>query len=76
VTHRILLSLAAVAASAQVPGPRTLRLDYVHTGMAAEGNFALGCVVLKGASPGPLDRWTDESREVLLLGAGPRHQIG
>jgi hypothetical protein len=75
-THRILLFLVAVAAAAQVPGPRTLRLEYVHTGMAAEENFALGCVVLEGASPGPLDRWTDESREVLLPGAGPRHQIG
>ena len=40
-THRILLFLAAVAAAAQVPGPRTLRLDYVHTGMAAEEHFAL-----------------------------------
>ena len=59
-THRILLFLAAVAAAAQVPGPRTLRLD-VHTGMAAEEHFALDGVVLEGAWPGPLDRWTDES---------------
>ena len=48
-THRILLFLAAVAAAAQVPGPRTLRLDYVHTGMAAEEHFALDGVVLEGA---------------------------
>ena len=60
-THRILLFLAAVAAAAQVPGPRTLRLDYVHTGMAAEEQFALDGVVLEGEWPGPLDRWTDES---------------
>jgi hypothetical protein len=60
-THRILLFLAAVAAAAQVPVPRTLRLDYVHTGMAAEEHFALDGVVLEGAWPGPLDRWTDES---------------
>ena len=60
-THRILLFLAAVAAAAQVPGPRTLRLDYVHTGMAAEEHFALDGVVLEGEWPGPLDRWTDES---------------
>ena len=60
-THRILLFLAAVAAAAQVPGPRTLRLDYVHTGMAAEEHFALDGAVLEGAWPGPLDRWLDES---------------
>ena len=60
-THRILLFLAAVAAAAQVPGPRTLRLDYVHTGMAAEEHFALDGVVLEGEWPGPLDRWIDES---------------
>ena len=60
-THRILLFLAAVAAAAQVPGPRTLRLDYVHTGTAAEEHFALDGVVLEGEWPGPLDRWTDES---------------
>jgi hypothetical protein len=60
-THRILLFLAAVAAAAQVPGPRTLRLDYVHTGMAAKEHFALDGVVLEGEWPGPLDRWIDES---------------
>jgi len=60
-TRRILLFLAALAAAAQVPGPRTLRLDYVHTGMAAEEHFALDGVVLEGEWPGPLDRWTDES---------------
>src|ERR1035438_10739832 len=61
-TYRILLALAAVTAAAQPPGPRTLRLDYVHTGTAAEEHFALDGVVLEGAWPGPLDRWTDESR--------------
>jgi hypothetical protein len=50
--HRILLVFAAVVAVAQVPGPRTLRLDYVHTGMVAEENFALDGVVLEGAWPG------------------------
>ena len=53
--------LAAVAAAAQVPGPRTLRLDYVHTGTATEEHFALDGVVLEGAWPGPLDRWIDET---------------
>ena len=60
-THRILLFLAAVAAAAQVPGPRRNGRDYVHTGMAAEEHFALDGVVLEGEWPGPLDRWTDES---------------
>jgi hypothetical protein len=60
-TYRILLALAVVTAAAQLPGPRTLRLDYVHTGTAAEEHFALDGVVLEGEWPGPLDRWTDES---------------
>ena len=59
-THRILLFLAAVAAAAQVPGPRTLRLDYVHTGMAAEEHFALdGCP--GGRVAGPARSLDDES---------------
>jgi hypothetical protein len=66
VKRRIPFFLAAFAAAAQVPappapGPQTLRLDYVHTGMAAEETFALDGVTLEGAWPGPLDRWTDES---------------
>jgi hypothetical protein len=65
-TKRVLPFLAAIAAAAQgpifqAPGPRTLRLDYVHSGMAAEETFALDGVTLEGAWPGPLDRWTDES---------------
>ena len=65
-TKPVPLFLAAIAAAAQIPappapGPRTLRLDYVHTGMAAEETFALDGVTLEGAWPGPLDRWTDES---------------
>ena len=60
-TYRILLVLAAVAAAAQVPAPRTMRVDFVHSGMASEETFALDGVVLEGAWPGPLDRWTDES---------------
>ncbi|HEY1336565.1 MAG TPA: IgA Peptidase M64, partial [Bryobacteraceae bacterium] len=61
VTHRILVLLAAVAAVAQVPERRTMRLDYLHTGMAGEEHFALDAVVLEGAWPGPLDRWIDET---------------
>ena len=55
------LFLAVFAAAAQVPGPRSMRLDYLHSGMATEEQFALDAVVLEGAWPGPLDRWTDES---------------
>ena len=36
-------------------------MDYIHTGMAAEEQFALDGIVLEGAWPGPLDRWIDES---------------
>ncbi len=57
----VLLAVAALSAAAQAPGPRTLRLDYVHTGTATEEHFALDGVVLEGAWPGPLDRWVDES---------------
>jgi IgA Peptidase M64/Peptidase M64 N-terminus len=57
----ILFVLAAVIAAAQTPGPRTLRLDYVHTGNAAEEHFALDGMTLEAAWPGPLDRWIDES---------------
>jgi hypothetical protein len=60
VKYAISLLLAAVAA-AQPPGPRTLRLDYVHTGTSAEEHFAIDGIVLEGAWPGPLDRWIDES---------------
>src|SRR5437764_8304171 len=58
---RALLFLAAAAVLAQPPERRTLRLDYVHSGMASEEHFALDTVVVDGAWPGPLDRWVDES---------------
>ncbi len=60
-TYGMIAFLTALAASAQAPSPRTLRLDYVHTGMATEEHFALDAVVLEGEWPGPLDRWVDES---------------
>ena len=59
-TMKTLLALVALTAAAQ-PSPRTLRLDYVHTGAAAEEHFALDGVALEGAWPGPLDRWIDET---------------
>lgn len=51
-----LLSVLLAAATA----PRTLRLDYVHTGSTSEERFALDGVVLEGPWPGPLDRGLDE----------------
>ena len=59
--HLILLLAAAAFASAQSTGPRTLRLDYVHTGAATEEQFALDGLALEGDWPGPLDRWVDNT---------------
>jgi hypothetical protein len=58
---RALLILLAAAAVAQPPDPRTLRLDYLHSGRSGEEHFAVDRVVVEGAWPGPLDRWVDES---------------
>jgi len=41
--------------------PRTMRLDYFHTGNAAEERFALDAVVLEGAWPGHPNRTFDDS---------------
>jgi IgA Peptidase M64/Peptidase M64 N-terminus len=41
--------------------PRTLRLDYVHTGTASEERFALDGLVLEGPWPGPTDRLIDDT---------------
>jgi hypothetical protein len=60
-TGRIMLLMAALAAVAQPPERRTLRLDYLHAGTAAEEHFALDGIVLEGAWPGPSDRWIDET---------------
>jgi hypothetical protein len=49
------------AASAQPANPQTMRVDYAHSGTAAEEHFALTGVVLEGAWPGPLDRWVDDT---------------
>ncbi|MEO8596818.1 MAG: IgA Peptidase M64 [Candidatus Solibacter sp.] len=58
---RSAIFFAAALAAAQTTPPRTLRVDYVHTGAAAEEQFALDSVVLEGEWPGPMDRWVDES---------------
>jgi hypothetical protein len=60
--NRILLMTtvtAGLAAGQSVP--RTMRVDYVHTGSATEEQFALDAVVLEGEWPGPLDRWIDDT---------------
>ena len=57
----LLLATAAVSASAQPGGLRTLRVDYVHTGTASGEQFALDGIELEGGWPGPLDRWVDDT---------------
>jgi hypothetical protein len=41
--------------------PRTMRLDYFHTGNAGEEVYSLDDVVLEGDWPGPMDRWIDNT---------------
>jgi len=61
-----LLALSA-AVSAPLPAPpsaaplRTLRVDYVHSGMAGDERFALDGVALEGPWPGRPDRLLDDS---------------
>ncbi|MGE5569209.1 MAG: IgA Peptidase M64 [Rhodospirillales bacterium] len=52
--------LAALVAAAPTT-PRTMRLDYVHTGNAAEEHFALDGVSLEGDWPGPPGRLIDNT---------------
>jgi hypothetical protein len=56
----IALGLAA-AVAAPPAEPRTLRLDYVHTGGAAEERFALDGLVREGPWPGRPDRALDDT---------------
>jgi hypothetical protein len=48
-----------LAASATVP--RTMRLDYYHTGNASQELFSLDRLVLEGQWPGPPDRMIDDT---------------
>ena len=43
------------------PVPRTMRVDYYHTGDSASEVFALDEVVVEGAWPGRLDRSIDDT---------------
>lgn len=78
--RRLILFLAAMASAyAQSATPRTLRLDYVHTGTANEEQFALDGLALEGDWPGPLDRWIDETNlgpyRFQVLDPATRHVI-
>ncbi len=56
------IALVLAAALAAPPAePRTLRLDYVHTGSAVEERFALDGLVREGPWPGPPDRRIDDT---------------
>ena len=48
-------------AAALTAAPRTLRLDYVHTGTASQEQFALDGLALEGAWPGHPDRMIDHT---------------
>lgn len=58
-----MIVLGLVLALAAAPGatPRTLRLDYVHSGSATEERFALDGLVQEGPWPGRLDRALDDT---------------
>ncbi len=50
-----------LAVSAAAPAPRSMRVDYFHTGNATEERFALDAVVLEGAWPGNLAQPIDDT---------------
>jgi hypothetical protein len=56
-----LVLLLSIAAAPSAPAPRTLRLDYFHTGNASEERFSFDGLALEGAWPGPLDRVIDDT---------------
>ncbi len=67
-----LLALALAATPVATPELRTLRVDYFHTGGAAEERFALAGVAQEGRWAGPPagDRWLDDSN----LGKGALYE--
>ncbi len=56
-----MLLAALVLAAVEPDVPRTLRLDYVHSGNAREERFAVDGLALEGPWPGRLDRAIDET---------------
>jgi hypothetical protein len=58
----LILALLVAAATATTPEtPRTIRLDYYHTGNAQQEQFALDGLVAEGPWPGRLDRTLDDT---------------
>ncbi len=55
------LTLILAGGLAFAAEPRTLRLDYIHAGTAAEEQFALDGMALEGPWPGRLDRLIDDT---------------
>jgi hypothetical protein len=51
----------SLAQTAPAKWPRTIRVDYFHTGNATEEHFSLDGVVLEGRWPGPLNRTIDNT---------------
>ena len=56
-----MISLALALAAALTAAPRTLRLDYIHTGTATEEQFAMDGLALEGDWPGSPDRLIDHT---------------
>lgn len=56
-----MLAHALMLAAALAAAPRTMRLDYIHTGNATEEHFAPDGVALEGEWPGRLDRAIDDT---------------
>ena len=56
-----ILLVATLLASAASPAPRTMRVDYYHTGTATEEVFSLDAVKMEGEWPGRLDRLIDDT---------------
>jgi len=56
-----MITLFAGLLAAAEPTPRTMRLDYFHTGNATEERFALDGIVLEGSWPGPSNRAIDDT---------------
>jgi hypothetical protein len=54
-------TIAVAILLAAAPPPRTMRLDYFHTGTAREERYSLDEVVVEGPWPGRLDRAVDDT---------------
>jgi hypothetical protein len=57
----LVLAAAVHAAGGAADAPRTLRVDYFHTGNAREERFALDAAVVEGEWPGPADGGLDHT---------------